>query len=489
MCGIIGAFGTKNIVAELLDGLLAIQHRGQDAAGITTYNGHFHTHKGAGLVRDVFKDTDFSKFQSDIGLGHVRYPTVGLGSAEDAQPFIVNSPFGIAMAHNGNVTNFSELKKELFEQSFRQLNSECDVEVILNVFADELRKQELDSFTPEDAFSAVEGVFRRVKGSYSVITVIAGKGFLAFRDPYGIRPIIMGQRKDNGMSSYMFCSENAVFNMLGYEALRDVRPGEAIFIDNDRKVHIKQIREPNSRPCVFEYIYFARPDSMIDDVSVYKTRLRLGKKLAKRWKKVYPDKMPDVVAPVPDSARAAAMEFANALDVPYREALIKNRYVNRTFIMPDQTQRSGSVLKKLSPIPLEIEGKRVAIVDDSIVRGTTSKKIVKMLKDSGAKEVYFLVSSAPLKYPCVYGIDMSTKKELIAMHKDEEEVRKMIGADILLYQDLEDMIDAAGEGTKKVDNFCSACFSGDYPTGDVTKEMLIKIENERLDAQCKAGTQ
>ncbi len=485
MCGFIGIIGrdTDNVSRELYDGLTAIQHRGQDSAGIMTYDGDkFHLAKGAGLVRDVFNHENMRLLSGNMGLGHVRYPTIGSGSVEDAQPFMVNLPWGISMAHNGNVINFNSLRNELYHKNHRYLNSYCDVEAILNVFAGELDSQDAPEITAEVVFKAVQGVYNRVQGSYSVVAMIAGFGMVAFRDPYGIKPIIMGERiGPTGLMSHCVASESVVLDLLDYHNTRDIQPGEAVFIDMDRKTHFKQIQRSGHRPCIFEWVYFARPDSFIDKISVYKTRLRLGERLAEEWKKT--GLKVDVVMPVPESARPAALAMAAKLGVKFREGLVKNRYIGRTFIMPSTTDRRRQVRHKLNPIQVEFEGKDVLIVDDSIVRGTTVREIIQIARSAGANKVYFASYSAPLKFPCVYGIDMQTRHEFIARDRQVKEVCALIGADYLLYQPYESMLKAVREGNPDVADFCTACFNGDYPTGKLPEETLEALERERGDSQ------
>ncbi len=476
MCGILGIYGKSNVVGELYPGLLAIQHRGQDAAGIITYDRRFNLKKGNGLLQNVFNEKNLKRLKGNLGIGHVRYPTVGGGGADDAQPFYLSVPYGIAMAHNGNLTNYLELRRELFRERFRHLNSNCDLEAILNVFADELMMQ--GSFNKDSLFRAVGGVFRRAKGSYSVVGMIAERGFLAFRDPHGIKPLIFGKREED----LCFTSESVALDALGYEVVRDVQPGEAIFIDRRRRFFNKRIEEKRHTPCIFEWVYFARPDSVIDGISVYEARLRLGRELAQQVKrrriKV------DVVIPVPDTARAAALSLAVSIGVDFREGLIKNRYIPRTFIMPGQELRVRAVKQKLNPIRSEIEGKRVLLVDDSIVRGNTSKEIINLVREAGAKKVYFAVCSPPLRYPCTYGIDMQTRGEFVARDKSIDEIGENIGADELIYQTLEGLLAGVGGGVRK--DFCCACFDSKYPT-PVSEDTFQRIEKERTRMQKLAG--
>ncbi len=478
MCGIIGVYTSKReAMPEIYDGLLILQHRGQDAAGITTYDDGFHTVKGTGLVRDIFNKELLKELKGNIGVGHTRYPTVGGGTAVDAQPFTINTPFGISMVHNGNVTNYKPLKEELLKKDLRHLYSTCDAEVILNVFASELQNQKPKDIKSENVFKAVEGVFKRVKGAYTVVGFIAQKGMFIFRDPCGIKPGILGEKGEGKDKSFLVASESVVHDVLGYNHMENIKPGEAVFIDKDMKVHKKQVAKPNHHPCIFEYVYFARPDSLMDKISVYKTRLRLGNALARQFKKM--NIKPDVVVPIPETSSTAGITLAHDLNVKYREGFIKNRYIARTFIMPDQEQREISVKFKLNPIKLEFRDKEVLLVDDSIVRGTTSKKIIDIARKAGAKKVYFASTCPPLRYPCVYGIDMSTYDEFIAKKHSVKEIEKIIGADLLVYQTMEDMIKSAQTGNSNIKHFCTACFDGNYPTGDVTEEMIKCIEDER----------
>jgi amidophosphoribosyltransferase len=477
MCGVIGLFANADVFRDLYQGLLAIQHRGQDSAGIITYSNRFHTKKGNGLVQDIFTPENAQRLKGNIGIGHTRYPTVGGGRGEDAQPFLVNSPFGIIMAHNGNVINYRELKKELFEKYHRLLNSDNDLEAVLNVFAQELAAQRIKQVTPENIFKAVDGVFKRVKGSYSVVAYVAEQGMVAFRDPYGIKPLVFGIRNDGIKPSYAFASESVSLNLMGFSQIQNVGAGEAIFLDQNRVLHRQKIARCPHSPCLFEWVYFARPDSFIDDVNVYLCRVELGRLLAGEIKK---QKLKiDVVVPIPDSARDAAIEIARALDLKYREALVKNRYIGRTFIMPADSKRKSSVRQKLNPIASEFKGKNVLLVDDSIVRGNTSRAIVQIVRECGAAKVYFASYSPPLRYPCVYGIDMQTKTEFVARGADPEEIARRIGADKVIYQTLANLKKAVRLGNRKITHFCAACFDGIYPTGDVTPEILKNIEDER----------
>jgi amidophosphoribosyltransferase len=483
MCGIIGIFGNNDVFKDLYEGLLSIQHRGQDAAGAITFDGHFHTKKGNGLVRDIFSLENFMRLKGNVGIGHTRYPTIGRGSGEDAQPFFVNSPFGIIMAHNGNVINYAEMNKLLSEEYHRHISSDNDVEIILNVFAQELAVQNISSIEPDNIFRAVQKVFEQVKGSYSVVAYIAGGGIVAFRDPYGIKPLVYGKRKDGIYPSYAIASESVSLNIMNFSDIKNVEAGQAVFVDEKRRLHSRRLAECPHSPCLFEWVYFARPDSYIDNVNVYECRVNLGRLLAKEIKSHHLDI--DVVVPVPDSARDAAIEIARYLHLKYREALVKNRYIGRTFIMPVDQDRATSVRHKLNPIPSELKDKNVLLVDDSIVRGNTSRGIIELIRECGAKKVYFSSYSPPLRFPCVYGIDMQTKGEFIAHNAKIEKIAKKIGADKVIYQSLESLKKAVQTGNKNIAQFCGACFDGRYPTGDVTAEVLETIERDRKAAQKK----
>ncbi len=478
MCGIIGIISNNPVAQELYDGLTVLQHRGQDSAGMMTYRQHFHLKKGNGLVRDVFHTKNMMRLYGNVGIGHVRYPTAGGYEAGEAQPFFVNSPFGIAMIHNGNLTNQAELKEQVIKNNIRYLNTTSDSEVLLNVLANELLKLNVLKLTPPLIFKAMENVFKRLKGSYAILALIADHGLLAFRDPNGIRPLSVGVRNANGiLPEYCVASESVALDTLGYDFMADVQPGEVYYIDLQRKVYKKQVAEKKWAPCIFEHIYLARPDSIIDDVSVYKTRLRLGESLAKQIKKA---KLKiDVVVPVPDSSRSAALPLAQALGVKYREGLVKNRYIGRTFIMPGQEIRQKSVKYKLNAIPLELRNRNVLLVDDSIVRGNTSKRIVEMVRQAGAKKVYFASTAPPLVNPCLYGVDMPSRKDFVANGLNTEEIAKFIGVDKLFYQTKKDLLAAAKAGNPKITDFCYACMGGPYPTGDITEETLMKAEQSR----------
>ena len=484
MCGFIGLIGTEDPVREIHDGLLAIQHRGQDAAGIVAYDGRFHLRKDVGLVSDVFTAERMAGVKGNVALGHVRYPTVGSGGAEDAQPFVLTHPFGIAMAHNGNVANYEDLRGQLLAHGRRHLLSHCDVELILNIFADALARQAGGGgFTTECFRAAVAEVFAQVKGAYSVVGFIANEGMFAFRDPYGIKPICYGKRlRADGKTVHAIASESVVLESLGYEIEPRPRPGEALFIRENGEVLREQVAEPTFRPCVFEFVYFARPDSRLDGMSVYRVREGMGRALARKVQRL--GLIADVVVPVPESSRAAALEMAQALGWPYREALVKNRYVGRTFIMPGDEQRKRSVRHKLNVIAQEVLGKRVLIVDDSIVRGTTSRQIIQMVREAGAAQVFLASTAPPLSHPCVYGIDMSTRKELIARGRSLEQIAEALGADAVIYQDLPDLVQSVrDESPITLHDTCHACFSGHYPTGDIDENELMSVENERLGAQ------
>ena len=481
MCGVVGIFGNDDVVRDIYQGLLAIQHRGQDSAGIITYSGRFHTKKGNGLVRDIFTVENVQRLKGNIGIGHTRYPTIGGGRGEDAQPFLVYSPFGIIMAHNGNIINYSELKKTLSDKYHRLVNTDNDVEVILNIFAEELAAQKTKSLKPQHVFKAVDEVFKKVKGGYSVVAYIADQGMVAFRDPFGIKPLVYGKRDDGLIPSYAIASESVSLNIMNFSLIKDIEAGQVLFIDKNRKLHTKKLTQCAHSPCLFEWVYFARPDSFIDNVNVYDCRVNLGRFLADEIKKH--NLKIDVVVPVPDSARDAAIEIARKLNLKYREALVKNRYIGRTFIMPADQKRKTSVRQKLNPIISELKGKNVLLVDDSIVRGNTSQAIIELVRECGAKKVYFGAFSPPLRHPCVYGIDMQTKTEFVARNANLTQIAKKIGADKVIYQSLESLKKAVSLGNKNLKSFCAACFDGIYPTGDVTPKILKKIEKERKIAQ------
>ncbi|HET6436024.1 MAG TPA: amidophosphoribosyltransferase, partial [Xanthomonadaceae bacterium] len=449
----------------LYDGLTVLQHRGQDAAGMATADGaHVHVQKGNGLVRDVFDEQAMRLLRGRAGIAHCRYPTAGSEGSDEAQPFYVNSPYGIALVHNGNLINTEALRREVFEQDRRNVNTESDSEVLLNVFAHELDTQK--ALSPDAAFRAIEGVNRRAKGGYAVITLVLGLGLVAYRDPNGIRPLVLGKRATANGDEYAVASESVALDILGFERLRDVAPGEGVVITARGELHTRQCAQPGEHaPCIFEYVYFARPDSMIEDISVHKARMRMGVKLGEKILRLRPDHDIDVVIPIPDTSRDAALEIANVLGVKYREGFIKNRYVGRTFIMPGQGQRAQSVKRKLNPIPLEFRNRVVLLVDDSIVRGTTSKQIVQMARDAGARKVYLASAAPPVRYPNVYGIDMPSAEELVAHGRSEDEVQQILGCDWLVYQDLADLEEAVAGPKSRVTRFDSSCFDGKYVTG------------------------
>ncbi|KHD07647.1 amidophosphoribosyltransferase [Candidatus Thiomargarita nelsonii] len=483
MCGIIGIVGKTRVNQALYDGLTMLQHRGQDAAGIVTcQNDRLFLRKNNGLVRDVFHSRHMLNLCGNMGIGHVRYPTAGCDSSAEAQPFYVNSPYGITLAHNGNLTNAQALKRDLFEEDLRHINTNSDSEVLLNIFAHELHQLNKLQVTHQDVFEAVQGVHRRCQGGYAAVAMITGIGIVAFRDPNGIRPIVFGKRNTSKGTEYMVASESVAIDVLGFELIRDIAPGEAIFITADGQLHTRQCTDnPKYSPCIFEIVYMARPDSIIDNISVYKARLRMGKTLAKKILRLYPKHDIDVVIPIPDTSRTAALQLAYYLNRKYREGFMKNRYIPRTFIMPGQSMRKKSVRQKLNAISLEFKNKNVLLVDDSIVRGTTSKQIIQMARDAGAKKVYFASAAPPVRYPNVYGIDMPSVQELLAHNRTTEEITKIIGADWLIYQDLEDLI-ACARKKGSIKQFDTSCFSGEYVTGDIDQNYLDHIEQHRNDA-------
>jgi amidophosphoribosyltransferase len=488
MCGIIGIVG-KNPVNQLLyDGLLVLQHRGQDAAGIVTCDGNtFNMHKNNGLVKDVFQTRHMRSLVGNAGIAHVRYPTAGSSSAAEAQPFYVNSPFGIVLGHNGNLTNSEQLKSEMFRQDLRHINTSSDSEVLLNVLAHEIEKTSRNALLNTDmAFDAVAGVHKRCKGAYAVVAMIANFGLLAFRDPNGIRPLVIGKQETDKGVEYIVASESVALDVLGFTLMRDVAPGEAIFIDMDGNFFSRQCAEaPKLTSCIFEYVYLARPDSVIDGVSVYQTRLDMGVSLAEKIKREWSDKQIDVVIPIPDTSRPSALQLGIALNLDYREGFIKNRYIGRTFIMPGQALRKKSVRQKLNPIGIEFKGKNVLLVDDSIVRGTTSQQIVQMARDAGANKVYFASAAPPVRFPNVYGIDMPSREELLATGRTDEEICQEIGADALIYQDLDALKESIMKSNPHLTSFDSSCFDGVYVTGDVDAAYLNRIESARSDINKK----
>jgi len=483
MCGVVGIVSQRPVNQAIYDALTVLQHRGQDAAGIVTWGADgLRQRKSNGLVRDVFRQRHMLRLTGNVGIGHIRYPTAGGSRAAEAQPFYVNSPYGICLGHNGNLTNYDELSEMLTMEDRRHLNTGSDSEVLLNVFAHELQTQTSGRPTPEQIFNAVEAVHRRCKGGYAVVALIVGIGVVAFRDPHGIRPLVLGKRELGDHSDYMVASESVALDVLQFERLRDVQPGETIFIENAGVLHSRE-HPGNVRhtPCIFEFVYFARPDSILDDLSVYKTRLRMGEQLAGKIVRDFPRHDIDVVIPIPDTSRTSAVQVAYHLGVKYREGFIKNRYIGRTFIMPGQAERAKSVRHKLNAIDLEFRGKNVLLVDDSIVRGTTSRQIIRLAREAGARRVYFASAAPPVRHPNVYGIDMPAATELIANGRSVEEIQKLIGADRLIYQDLHGLIRSVRHDNSAISEFDTSCFSGEYVTGDVTDEYLLEIERRRND--------
>ena len=483
MCGIVGLLAKQAVNQAIYDALTVLQHRGQDAAGMMTWNeGRFLLRKSNGLVRDVFHTRHMARLQGNLGIGHVRYPTMGCSSEAESQPFYVNSPYGIALAHNGNLTNSEQLKQELFSSDLRHINTSSDSEVLLNVFAHELGKQGLH-LAHGDVFDAVRRVHRRCRGGYAAVAIINGVGLVAFRDPNGIRPVVFGTRDEGQGQEVMIASESVALNMGGFELQRDLAPGEAIFVDMEGKVYTQQCAdEPKLSPCIFEHVYLARPDSILDGAYVYGTRMQMGRKLGDRIRSDWPDHDIDVVIPIPDTSRTSALELAQYLGVTYREGFMKNRYIGRTFIMPGQTQRRKSVRQKLNAIGVEFKGKNVLLVDDSIVRGTTCKQIIEMARDAGANKVYFASAAPPVRYPNVYGIDMPSANELIAHGRSEAEVGELIGADRIFYQHLEDLKAACHEVNPALDQFDCSVFDGNYVTNDIDADYLTALEVSRNDA-------
>ena len=490
MCGVIGVVGHSAVNQLLYDGLLLLQHRGQDAAGISTAKGkRIHIHRGNGLVRDVFRTRDMRNLQGEMGIGHVRYPTAGSASnSEEAQPFYVNAPFGIVLGHNGNLTNAEELQQDMYRRDRRHINTESDSEVLLNVFAHELQQAVSGlSLDESSIFAAVSALHTRIRGAYACVAMIAGYGIVAFRDAHGIRPLALGRNVDARGEEWMIASETVAINGLGFTPIRDVAPGECVILTLDGRLHSRVCaRHTRLNPCVFEYVYFARPDSVIDGVSVYDARLRMGETLADKVRKQFPTGEIDVVMPIPDSSRPAAIQLAMQLGINYREGFIKNRYIGRTFIMPGQAARKKSVRQKLNAIPYEFKNKSVLIVDDSIVRGTTSQEIVQMARDSGAKRVIFASAAPPVRYPNVYGIDMPTRGELIAFGRSDDEICKAIGADALIYQDLESMRSDVMNLNPNIEGLEASCFDGNYITGDINDRVLDSLEYARIHGDAEA---
>tara|TARA_A100001037_G_scaffold306840_1_gene356867 strand:- start:13248 stop:14735 length:1488 start_codon:yes stop_codon:yes gene_type:complete len=486
MCGIAGIFSHKPVAAELYDSIIHLQHRGQDAAGIMTYDDRMHKEKGVGLAKEIFNKENMQLLTGNIGISHNRYPTHGGFSHGEVQPFWTSVPYGIALAHNGNLTNYNEMASEVTKKETRYLNTTSDSEVLLHLFADALHK-EIPPQTSEEFFEllceAVKNIFNKVTGAYSVTCIIIGKGLVVFRDPQGIRPLVKGQRSNgNGRKDYIFASENTMFYALGYEPTGTVLPGELIYVDESGQVFNKRLIKKEFNPCIFEYVYFARPDSTLNDVSVYRARLRMGQNLAEAWQKKYPNKIPDIVIPAPSTANTAALSFAHELGVRYSEGLYKNTFIGRTFIMPGQAERKKSVKYKLVPQELEIRNKKVMIMDDSIVRGNTSWEIVRMLKDFGAKEVYFAVACPPVKSPCFYGVDMPTKDELIAGNMTEDAIEAYMEVDALLYQTIDDLVEAVTRrGDHHIDRPCMACLDGNYVANDIDAAKVVEMETMRVN--------
>ncbi|ENJ7185130.1 amidophosphoribosyltransferase [Vibrio fluvialis] len=482
MCGIVGIVGTTPVNQSIYDALTVLQHRGQDAAGICTIESNrFRLRKANGLVKDVFEAKHMQRLQGSVGIGHVRYPTAGSSSASEAQPFYVNSPFGITLAHNGNLTNANEVRQKLFEKDRRHVNTTSDSEVLLNVLAHEIDTVK-GNVTAEDVFRAVANVHRAIRGAYAVTAMIIGHGMIAFRDPHGIRPLCLGKREVNGRTEYMVASESVALDAVGFDFMRDVAPGEAVYATFEGELFTKQCADnPVLNPCIFEFVYFARPDSFIDKISVYSARVEMGKKLGDRIKANFPELEIDVVIPIPETSCDIALQIAQALDKPYRQGYVKNRYVGRTFIMPGQQQRKKSVRRKLNTIRSEFKDKNVLLVDDSIVRGTTSEQIIEMARDAGAKKVYMVSAAPEIRFPNVYGIDMPSANELIAHGRDNEAICKQIGADALIFQTLDDLVDAVRAGNQDIAKFETSVFNGEYVTGDIDQQYLDFLESMRSD--------
>ncbi|WP_415888476.1 amidophosphoribosyltransferase [Neptuniibacter sp. SY11_33] len=483
MCGIVGIVAKSNVNQTIFDALTVLQHRGQDAAGMVTCEGNrFFLRKDNGLVNEVFRTRHMKRLVGNVGIGHVRYPTAGSSSSAEAQPFYVNSPYGIALAHNGNLTNAEDVAEQMFRADLRHINTTSDSEVLLNVFAHELQRQGKLQPQAEDMFEAVRRVHERCKGGYAAVAMITGYGMLAFRDPNGIRPLTYGKRETAEGTEYMVASESVALDISGFERVRDIEPGEAIYIDMEGNVSTKLCADNTQlAPCLFEYVYLARPDSIIDDVNVHISRMRMGKKLAEKVLRERPDHDIDVIIPIPDTSRTSAMEMAKDLGVTFREGFIKNRYIGRTFIMPGQTQRKKSVRRKLNPIGMEFKDKVVMLVDDSIVRGTTSSQIVQMARDAGAKKVYFASAAPAVKYPNVYGIDMPAAEELIAHGRTDDEVGEEIGCDWMIYQELDDLKASVSEGNPEITAFDTCVFDGKYVSGDIDEQYLERLKAARND--------
>lgn len=483
MCGIVGIMGKSPVNQAIYDGLTVLQHRGQDAAGIVTIDGStFRLRKANGLVKDVFHTRHMSRLTGNIGVGHVRYPTAGSSSSSEAQPFYVNSPYGISLAHNGNLTNAEELQEKLFTVARRHINTSSDSEILLNMLAHELQQTDSLKLSANEIFSAVGRVHRQVRGAYAVIAMIIGHGIVAFRDPNGIRPLAFGKRETEQGTEYMFASESVALDAVDFEFIRDVAPGEAIYVDESGELSSSQCAlHPTLTPCLFEYVYFSRPDSNLDQISVYGARVNMGKHLGGKISREWTDLDIDVVIPIPETSCDIALEIANELDLPYRQGFVKNRYIGRTFIMPGQTQRRKSVRRKLNAIGAEFKGKNVLLVDDSIVRGTTSEQIIDMAREAGAKKVYFASAAPEIRFPNVYGIDMPSANELIAHGRDVEDICEMIGADGLIFQDLEDLIKSVNELNPEIARFETSVFDGHYITQDIDQSYLEKLDSKRND--------
>lgn len=481
MCGIVGIVGKTPVGQSLYDGLTVLQHRGQDAAGIVTiHDGTFRLRKANGLVKDVFHTRHMLRLQGNIGIGHIRYPTAGTSSSSEAQPFYANSPFGISLAHNGNLTNAEELKKWLFEKARRHVNTTSDSEILLNILGHELQQVDSIDLKPEDIFNAISNVHARIRGGYATVAVIIGHGMVAFRDPNGIRPLVFGKRETEQGVEYMVASESVALDACDFEFVRDVSPGEAIFFGENGTIHSQQCAQnPSFSPCIFEFVYFARPDSTIDKISVYASRVEMGKKLGAKIAKEWDDTNIDVVIPIPETSCDIALEIARQLDLPYRQGFVKNRYIGRTFIMPGQEQRKKSVRQKLNAISAEFAGKNVLLVDDSVVRGTTSQQIIEMARAAGAKKVYFASAAPEVRFPNVYGIDMPSANELIAHGRELDDICELIGADKLIYQSIDDLVDAVGTGNPDIKRFETSVFDGVYMTNDINQSYLEKLDAMR----------
>jgi amidophosphoribosyltransferase len=491
MCGIVGIVGKSPVNQALYDALTVLQHRGQDAAGIVTVdNDVIHLRKDNGLVRDVFHTRHMKRLTGQFGIGHVRYPTAGSSSSAEAQPFYVNSPYGIAFAHNGNLTNAHELQDEVSKVARRHINTTSDSELLLNIIAHELQNCEGLHLTPEEVFKAVAKVHSKIRGAYAVVAAIIGNGMLAFRDPFGIRPLALGRRKTEFGNEYMVASESVALDAVGFTFIRDVAPGEAIYVTEAGELHTQQCaHQPINAPCIFEFVYFARPDSFIDGISVYASRVNMGRKLGQKIAKEWADLDIDVVIPIPETSTDVALQISIELDRPYRQGFVKNRYIGRTFIMPGQTMRRKSVRRKLNAIPSEFKDKSVLLVDDSIVRGTTSEQIIEMARESGAKKVYFASAAPEIRFPNVYGIDMPSANELIAYGREIEQISDLIRADGLIFQDLTDLIDAVRELNPEIKRFETSVFDGNYITGDVDNAYLQRIDNMRNEGTKNEGVQ